>query len=306
MIKQKFGENISGRGHWDERSYMCELFANDSECLCLTETPKNVITKLRRENCDLDLNDYPMYVLMHYNSGQNKCKIERLFSCGDDGIFSNDKPCVLLLKEKHFYNVWGHDFLFNDVDTPKIGTKRKCGSAPRYKKLFCLCCMVSYSNDYLHVCSGRCHHCLDTNESHDSSGSFEEKVCDDCDRVFLQEFCYESHKAKKLRGEYESYCDFLCTLLNCDDCRRDFSLSVKCRHFGKKKRRIENVFFSNDSLRQTSSNGGVRKYVKCGYCSDFYFKGFTGSHHCFLKKTDSIFGDEKNVHLPYTLTTVFL
>ena len=155
---------------------------------------------------------------MHCNSRQNKCKIERLFSCSNDGIFSNDKPCVLLLKEKHFYNVWGHNFLLNDVDTPKIGTKRKCGSAPHYKKLFCLCCKVSYSNDYLHICSGRCHRCLDTNESHDSSGSFKEKVRDDFGKVLLQEFCYESHKAKKLKADYESYCDFLCTLLNCDDC----------------------------------------------------------------------------------------
>ena len=94
LIKQKFGENISGRGHWDEISYMHKLFANDSECFCLTETPKNVMTKLRQENSNLDLNEYPMYVLMHCNSGQNKCKIERLFSCGDDGIFSNDRPCV--------------------------------------------------------------------------------------------------------------------------------------------------------------------------------------------------------------------
>ena len=176
LIKQKFGENISGRGHWDEISYMRKLFANDSECLCLTETPKNVMTKLRRENSELDLDDYPTYVLMHYNGGQNKCRIERLFSCSDDGIFSDDKPCVLLLKEKHFYNVWRHDILFNDVDTPEIGTKRKCGSAPHYKKLFCLRCMVSYSNDYLHVCSGRCHRWLDTNECHNSSGSFAESV----------------------------------------------------------------------------------------------------------------------------------
>ena len=46
LIKQKFGENISGRGHWDEISYMRKLFANDSEYLCLMETPKNVMTKL--------------------------------------------------------------------------------------------------------------------------------------------------------------------------------------------------------------------------------------------------------------------
>ena len=48
---------------------------------------------------------------------KNACRIEKLFSCGDDGIFSNDKPCVLLLKDRHFYNVWEHNFMFNDVNT---------------------------------------------------------------------------------------------------------------------------------------------------------------------------------------------
>ena len=37
---------------------------------------------------------------------------------------------------------------------------------------------------------------------------------------------------------------FLCTLLNCDNCRRDFSLSVKCRHFGKKKKELKIQMFS--------------------------------------------------------------
>ena len=55
------------------------------------------------------------------------------------------------------------------------------------------------------------------NEFHDSNSyNFEEITCDDCGRSFLQEFCFESHKTKKLNGEYESYCAFLCTLLNCN------------------------------------------------------------------------------------------
>ena len=76
-----------------------------------------------------------------------------------------------------------------------------------------------------------------------------QKVCDHCGRMFLQEFCYESHKAKKLRGKYESYCDFLCILLNCDNCRRDFSLSVKRRHFGKKRRELKIQMFSFQMIR---------------------------------------------------------
>ena len=132
--------------------------------------------------------------------------------------------------------------------------------------------MVSYSNDYLHVCLGRCRRCLSSNDSHHNSGQddFEETVCEDCGRKFLHEYCYVSHKATKLKGEHVSYCSFLCTLLNCDDCRQDFSLSLRCRHFGKKKRVIQ-------------FNHGTSKYVKCGYCSEFYIKGFSGNHYCFLK-----------------------
>ena len=52
-----------------------------------------------------------------------------------------------------------------------------------------------------------------------------------------------------------------------------------------------NVFVSNKALQM--QNRGPSKYVKHGYCSDFYVKGFSGNHSCFLKKTDSIVGDEK-------------
>ena len=72
------------------------------------------------------------------------------------GFFSNDRPCVLLLKDKHFYNVWKYECLFLNMDNSTIRGKRKSGGASdqRYKKLFCFRCMVLYSNDNLHVCEG--------------------------------------------------------------------------------------------------------------------------------------------------------
>ena len=217
------------------------------DTILLSDPPTTPIAKLHKENSNVNLRDYPTYVMMHYNEMKNVCKIKKLFSCGDNGIFSNDKLCVLLLKDNHFYNVFGHDFLFCNVDTPHVGVKRKRGSLSRYKKSFCLRCMVSYSNDYLHVCLGRCPRCLSSNDSNHHSGQddFEERVCKDCGRKFLYEYCYISHKAMKLKGEHVSYCSFLCTLLNCDDCRQDFSLSLRCRHFGKKKRvvQLNNIFF---------------------------------------------------------------
>ena len=60
---------------------------------------------MRRENSNYEISMYPTFVLQ-YICEKNKSHIIKLFSCGDDGIFSNDRPCVLLLKDKHFYNVW--------------------------------------------------------------------------------------------------------------------------------------------------------------------------------------------------------
>ena len=124
--------------------------------------------------------------------------------------------------------------------------------------------------------------------------------CDNCGRYFLQESCFESHKALKLCGEYKSYCEFLCTLRNCDECRRAFNLSIKCRHFGKKRKCVgRNVYFS-DVVVCNKASGGGSSYVKCGLCSDYYVRGFSGSHACFLRKSNSLFGDgrkrSKTIH----------
>ena len=122
--------------------------------------------------------------------------------------------------------------------------------------------------------------------------NFKELFCEDCGRCFFQESCFESHKTKKLNGGYETYCSFLRTLRTCNKCRHEFSLSIKCHHFGKtnNKRQHRNIYFSNYSSKEYC---GPSKYVKCGYCSDFYVKGFSGNHACFLRNSDSIFGDVK-------------
>ena len=140
-----------------------------------------------------------------------------------------------------------------------------------------------------------------TNDKHETAAHDDSELfCDNCSRYFLQESCFESHKALKLHGEYKSYCEFLCTLRNCDKCRRAFSLSVKCRQFGKKRKCVgRNVYFS-DVVICNEACGGGSSYVKCGFCSDYYVRGFSGSHACFLRKSDSLFGDgrkrSKTIH----------
>ena len=101
--------------------------------------------------------------------------------------------------------------------------------------------------------------------------------------IFLRSFVM-SHKTKKLSGEFGGYCALLCTLRNCDECRWDFSLTLKCKHFGKKGKVTRNVYYSNKAANVSS---GPSKYVKCGYCSDYYMRGFSGGNACYLKQSDS-------------------
>ena len=62
------------------------------------------IRSLCRSNSSFDAQNYPTYIF-HYATMSNKCTIEKVFSCGDSGVFACDKPCVLLLKDSHYLNV---------------------------------------------------------------------------------------------------------------------------------------------------------------------------------------------------------
>ena len=286
-VSLSFADNLKGRGHWEEIEFMRRSFPNGGGRSINVNKPtvKSSILSMRRRNCNEEPATFPTFVLKYDDHDKSKgSRIIKLFSCGDIGIFSNDKPCILLLRNGHFYNVWKYEWLFLNMDNPKIHGKRKSGgaSSQRYKKLFHLCCMVSYSNDHLHVCEGHCIRCLSTMDEHlndDNSDEGDQIACGDCGRAFLQQFCYRVHKQCELNGPYANYCDFLASLLNCDECRNNFSLCIKCSHFGKKRRRFEDkrVFFSNNV-----SSSGPSKYVKCGYCSDFYIRGMSNSHNCFL------------------------
>ena len=155
--------------------------------------------------------------------------------------------------------------------------------------------MVSYSSEILHVCQGYCDKCLAKIDDHVFDGHNEnETVCSQCERFFPNEFCLESHLLSKLNGEYVRYCDYLKTLKNCENCLEEFSLSTKCKHFGKKRRRVQNEKKDEDEFigaKYSCSSNDLEQsqYVKCGFSSDFYLRG-TQSHSCYLKRTDSIFG----------------
>ena len=243
-VSSRFGNNLKGRGHWEKIEFIRRSFSpHGGGCSSINinkPTIKSVLN-LRRRNCNEAPATFPTFVLKYDGCDKSKgsYRIIKLFSCSDVEIFSNDKPCILLLRNGHFYNVWKYKWLFLSMDNLKIRGKRKSGgaSSQRYKNLFCLCCMVSYSNDHLHVCEGHCIRCLSTLGEHLNNGNSDEGdqiTCGDCGRAFLQQFCYRVHKQRKLNGPYANYCDFLASLLNCDECRNNFSLSIKCSHFGTK------------------------------------------------------------------------
>ena len=247
-VSLRFGDNLKGRGHWEEIEFMRRSFpygGGRSSINVNKPAIRSSVLNMRRRNCNEEPTTFPTFVLKYDDHDKSKgSRIIKHFSCGDIGIFSNDKPCILLLRNGHFYNVWKCEWLFLNMDNPKIHGKRKSGgaSSQRYKKLFCLHCMVSYSNDHLHVCEGRCIRCLSMMDEHlndDNSDEGDQITCGDCGRAFLQQFCYRVHKQCELNGPYANYCDFLASLLNCDECRNNFSLCIKCAHFGNKQRKFK-------------------------------------------------------------------
>ena len=52
-------------------------------------------------NSNSNLSTFPVYMLQYVNQNDS-AYIEKVFSCDDDGIFSNVNPCILLLKDEHF------------------------------------------------------------------------------------------------------------------------------------------------------------------------------------------------------------
>ena len=124
----------------------------------------------------------------------------------DDGGFPHNDPCVLMLRDGHYFNIWQYEKLFMDVDGPCASARKHCkGSVELYEKCFCLLCMVSYSSQSLHVCQHRCKGCLATADEHVMNVYYGcgtiEKVCEKCKYTFTNDFCYETLHLRKLSGK---------------------------------------------------------------------------------------------------------
>ena len=96
-LENEFGQNVNGRGHWDEVALMRKLCARDidNDRILKDRPPKLAISQIRRDNSSNRLGSYPTYILKHSVNNKNCCRIKKLFSHGDKGVFSNDKPCIL-------------------------------------------------------------------------------------------------------------------------------------------------------------------------------------------------------------------
>ena len=133
-LDKKCGRNENGRGHWDEIEFIRKILSTGDDVADFSkDNLKLHVLKFRHDNSSKEISNYPTYVLKHSVDNKNCCKIEKLFSCG---VFSSDRPCVLLLRNDHFYNVWGHDSLFDDVDNPRIGSKENVGALQDTRNCF--------------------------------------------------------------------------------------------------------------------------------------------------------------------------
>ena len=109
---------------------MRRSFPHGGRSINVNKPIKSSVLSMRRRNCNEEPTTFPTFVLKYDDHDKSKgSHIIKLFSCGDIGIFSNDKPCVLLLRNGHFYNVWKYEWLFLNMDNPKIRGKQKSGGA---------------------------------------------------------------------------------------------------------------------------------------------------------------------------------
>ena len=301
-IAKTLGNNSNGRGHWTDvsqiRKKLVDVFSLSS---CLNTEPAQDFMCVYRQNCQKGLEDYPVYVLTYELRG-TRFKFVKLFGIGDDGIFPNLDPIVLLLRDGHYYNVFDYTGLFIESDTAKskIGSR---GSFLRYKKRYCLRCMVSFSNDELHVCEDRCRRCLQNRVDHDEfTADYDDveriRFCCICNGPFNNDFCYEAHSKVKFskNGRFESFCDLLSSLDRCATCVGEFELYKKCRH------KLKRGFQENEE--GVVAHKRVKRVVRCSFCSASYVKG-TQEHKCFLSKRDSSFGNEKKRSQTITIHNVF-
>ena len=183
-FEREFGKNEDCLGHWNEIKFMMKYFSTyfPTKFKNASTTSKRPMVRFTHMNSNLELRMFPVYVLQYVRRDKN-VSIEKIFSCGDAGIFPNANPCILILKDGHYYNVWDYCSLFNEIYCPTIRGSRKCnkGSSERYKERFRLRCMVSYSLEILHVCQGRCEKCLGKIEDHLINGENDEIFCDKCE-----------------------------------------------------------------------------------------------------------------------------
>ena len=204
--------------------------------------------------------------------------------------------------------MWDYQALYIDKDVRDIagGRKNVKGSLPRYKKRFCLHCMVSFCNEELHICEGRCRRCLQHHIDHDCNHFDDDELdetawCIECEHDFRNEFCYAAHLHVKLNGRFKSYCELLRVLDQCDRCISEFELIRRCCHKRGRKRYHEDGGDSDDDGQRTTIRN---KFVRCGYCSESYLRG-SSDHRCFLSSKDSVFANAKKRSKTITVHNVF-
>ena len=90
-VSLRFGDNLKGRGHWEEIEFMRRSFPYGGGRSSINVNKlaiRSNALNMRRRNCNEEPTTFPTFVLKYDDHDKSKgSRIIKLFSCGNIGIF---------------------------------------------------------------------------------------------------------------------------------------------------------------------------------------------------------------------------
>ena len=81
------------------------------------------------------------------------------------------------------------------------------------RKYFCHTCHKGYDHTTDHLCIGMCHKCRGFGCVYENGGI----TCDECDRLFMNQVCYDRHKQEPIDGGGRTVCE---KIRKCPECKK--------------------------------------------------------------------------------------
>ena len=88
-VSSRFGDNLKGRGHWEEIEFMRRSFPHGGGCSMNVNKPiKSSVLSSRRRNCNEEPTTFPTFVLKYNDHDKSKgSRIIKLFRAAIQGFF---------------------------------------------------------------------------------------------------------------------------------------------------------------------------------------------------------------------------